>query len=251
MPAALYDYCRSGDFSPVRVGNGVVLPTDRQTQDYLLCHECEDRFNKGGETWLTPKLATMDRTFPFYDLLTRLPAAFEEDGLAFYFAANNPDIKVEKLTQFAMGLFWKASVHSWAGQNKTEPRIELGPYSETTRKWLLGEANFPLHVYLSMAVSRPARAQITFSEPREGVGHPDRCYFTYVPGILFMISVGKQAPPETLATCLHTNPEHPIIISDDLTDEIELLFAKSFLQSRKTAAFLRSKAKRRAKAHGT
>jgi len=29
------------------VGGGIVLPTDRQTQDYLLCEECEDVLNRG------------------------------------------------------------------------------------------------------------------------------------------------------------------------------------------------------------
>ena len=52
MPAALYAYCRAGDHRPVKVGGGIVLPTDRQTQDYLLCERCEGVLNKGGETWL-------------------------------------------------------------------------------------------------------------------------------------------------------------------------------------------------------
>jgi hypothetical protein len=51
-----------GDQSPVRVGGGIVIPTDRQTQDYLLCKECEDTLNKGGESWIADKLATWERT---------------------------------------------------------------------------------------------------------------------------------------------------------------------------------------------
>ena len=115
MPAALYDYCRKGEHRPIKVGMGFVVPTDRQTQDYLLCEDCEDVLNSGGERWILDKLATWERTFPLYDVLTKVPPLFDEDGMVVYLAGQNPEIAVEKLTHFALGLFWKASVHSWMG----------------------------------------------------------------------------------------------------------------------------------------
>jgi hypothetical protein len=66
--------------------------------------------------------------------------------MAVYLATQNPEIEVEKLTHFALGLFWKASVHSWRGDT-TRPRIDLGPYSEEIRKWLRGQNAFPKYVY--------------------------------------------------------------------------------------------------------
>src|SRR5262245_5630931 len=107
MPAALYDYCGKDKHKPVRVGGGFVLPTDRQTQDYLLCDACEDTLNKGGEKWILDKLATWERTFPLYDSLTRVAPLFEENDMAVYLAARNPEIEVSKLVHFALGLFWK------------------------------------------------------------------------------------------------------------------------------------------------
>jgi hypothetical protein len=243
MPAALYDYCRAGDYSPVKVGGGIVLPTDRQTQDYLLCELCEDVLNKGGETWLTPKLATIDRNFPFYDLLTKHVPDISEQGMAVYCAAKNPDIHVDKLTHFAMGIFWKASVHSWKGIGR-EPRIELGPYSEAIRQWLLGEKAFPEYVVLTMTVSSPHRAQITFNDPYEVREQDGRMYLTHVPGILFMLAIGKQIAQERNGLCLYRSPGHPIVMSEDLTNKLERMFAEMYLKSRKTDAFLKSKAKR-------
>src|SRR5260370_29751527 len=38
--------------SPIRVGDGYVIPTDRQIKTYLLCLDCEDILSKGGETWV-------------------------------------------------------------------------------------------------------------------------------------------------------------------------------------------------------
>jgi hypothetical protein len=123
---ALYDYCRAGGLNPIRVAHGVVMPTSRQTQDYLLCGDCEDVLNKGGESWSNRELASMERKFPFYDLLTKCPPEWEEDGMALYLVAHNSEIEVHKLAHFALGIFWKASVHSW-NKNRVSAKIELGP----------------------------------------------------------------------------------------------------------------------------
>ena len=98
LPARLYDYCRHGEHSPIKLGGGIVLPTDRQIQDYLLCKNCEDILSDGGETWVNPKLATWERTFPMYDLLTKLPPDREGEGLCIYFARRNPEVKADKLS---------------------------------------------------------------------------------------------------------------------------------------------------------
>jgi hypothetical protein len=142
-----------------------------------------------------------------------------------------------------MGVFWKASVHSWKG-NGREPRIELGPYSDATRQWLLVERDFPEYVVLTMTVSSPQRAQITFNDPYEGKKQDGRVYFTHVPGILFMLAIGKHIAQEMNALCLYRSPGHPIIVSEDLTNKLERMFAEMYLRSRKTDAFLKSKAKR-------
>jgi len=72
-----------------------------------------------------------------------------------YFATQNPEIEVEKLTHLALGIYWKAAVHSWKG-GETDPLIELGPYAEAFR--LRGENSFPKNVALGVALSRPDRA---------------------------------------------------------------------------------------------
>lgn len=64
-PAALYAYCRSPEgHSPMRVANDAVVLTDQHVQEDLLCLKCEDILNKGGETWVNPKLATIKDGFP-------------------------------------------------------------------------------------------------------------------------------------------------------------------------------------------
>jgi len=241
MPAALYDYCRKGEHRPIKVGGGVVIPTDRQTQDYLLCEDCEDVLNRGGERWILDKLATWERSFPLYDLLTKVPPLLDEDGMAVYLAAQNPEVRVENLTHFALGLFWKASVHSWRGDT-TDPRIDLGPYSEELRKWLRGQSTFPTSVYLIVVMEKPQRAQITMNDPYEGVRQGWRTHFVHVPGVLFMMALGKTVDDSVRALSI-TNAGNPINLSDALTEKVEMLMVETLRNSHKTQAFLRAKEK--------
>src|SRR5271167_136953 len=142
IPQAMYDYCRPPGGNPIAISSQLVIESSRQVQDYLLCLECEDCLNRGGETWLVPLLAQREGGFPFYDLLTRVGPAIIDDDVKGFAAANNPDIQPDKLTHFAMGVFWKAAVHSWSGSS-TEPLIELGPYAEPIRRYLRGGTEFP------------------------------------------------------------------------------------------------------------
>jgi len=241
MPAALYDYCRKGEHRPIKVGGGFVIPTDRQTQDYLLCEDCEGVLNDGGERWILDKLATWERTFPLYDVLTKVAPLFDEDGMVVYLAAQNPEIEVEKLTHFALGLFWKASVHSWR-EDTTYPRIDLGPYSEEIRKWLRGQNGFPKYVYPVVVIEKPQRAQITMNDPYEGIRQGWRTHFVHVPGVLFMMALGKTVDDSVRALAI-TNAGNPINVSDALTDDFEKLMVETLRKSRKTQAYLRAKAK--------
>jgi hypothetical protein len=241
MPAALYDYCRKGEHRPIKVGGGFVIPTDRQTQDFLLCEDCEDVLNSGGERWILDKLATWARTFPLYDVLTKVPPVFDEDGMAVYLAVQNPELEVEKLTHFALGLFWKASVHSWRGDT-TRPRIDLGPYSEEIRKWLRGQNAFPKYVYPIVVIEKPQKAQITMSDPYEGVRQGWRTHFVHVPGVLFMMALGKTVDDSVRALSI-TNAGSPINVSEALTEDFEKLMVETLRKSHKTQAYLRAKAK--------
>jgi hypothetical protein len=242
MPRALYQYCYKDEHRPIKYGDGFLLPTDRQTQDYLLCENCEDILNKGGESWIADKLATWERRFPLYDTLTKFPPDFNEDGMVVYFAVKNPEIKIDQLAHFALGLFWKASVHPWKA-GRIEPRIELGPYSEEIRKWLRGEGAFPKNVYLIAVVERPARAQIALNDPYESGNDGWRSFFTHVPGLLFMLAVGKTVDEGTRVLCMQNSPGNPINLSEGLTDKYEQLMAETVQQARKTNAYLKAKAK--------
>ncbi len=243
-PAALYAYCRNADNeSPMRVANGVVMQTDWQVQDYLLCLECENILNKGGEMWVNPKLATVKDGFPLYDLLMKRPPAFQDGKGAIYYAAQNPFIDVEKLTHFAIGIFWKAAVHTWK-MGREKIRIELGPYAEPIRLWLRGGLPFPKSVNLAVAVARAENALVILTGPVKQSTKRWQSFSLQVPGLLFTLHVGKLIDLEMKNCCFHEEPSHPIFVSDEVMGALWRRVGDHYRESRKTKGYLAGKAKR-------
>jgi len=233
MARGLYDLCRSADSEPVKVASTIVMPTSRQTKDYQFCVECEDVLNKGGESWVLPRLATNDKNFPLYETLLRATPVFDEGDLQAYYAAAIPEIAVDKIMHFALGMFWKASVHSWRG-GETKSRIELGPVSEALRRFLLDQGPFPENIALMVEVVPPSAASILFLDPCEREYHQWRTFFCYVPGILFALSVGEYISEALKTGCFVANPHHPIVVSNNIHDKLEDLLKRKYFSTRKS-----------------
>jgi hypothetical protein len=235
----MYDYCRKGQHRPIQLGDGALFATDQQLQVFLLCQECEDVLNRGGERWIAKKLATWKGTYPLHTILTTRGPDFDEGDVRIYFAAKNPEIESEKLTHLALGIFWKASVHSWRGR-ETEPCIDLGPYSDRIRLWLRGEKDFPKNVYLLAEVFPPDRAQIALSGPYEGVRPGWRRFLLHLPGLSFTLNVGKTVDDTLRWLCIKANPGHPIVVSTVMAGKVTQQISRSLHKSRKTESFLRA-----------
>ncbi|HKI25865.1 MAG TPA: hypothetical protein VKA07_06040 [Candidatus Sulfotelmatobacter sp.] len=216
----------------IRVNSRLIMHTSRQTKDVLLCQECDNSLNRNGENWIIPKLARADGKFFFLDILQELPPDTEKEPFKVYGAAKNPSIDVNKIVHFAMGIFWKASVHSWTGNGNT-PRIELGPYRDHLRDFLRGDAPFPKNVSLNLFVQPRNRVLIWIAEPSRGKAKACRNFSFYVPGIRFDLYVGKQIRDQIRQLCFYANPAHPIVVYDssnrflDLKKEMERTARKS------------------------
>ena len=213
IPKAVYNYCRPPDGHPIAVSSKFVGKTDRQIHSYLLCSTCENDLNSGGETWLLPLLAEYDGPFPFYDILNKTPPAIVHEKSALYGTANNPGILCDKLAHFALGVFWKASVHSWSGSTKT-PMIDLGPYREPVRAFLRKELPFPENVTLGIVVMPPPVKMTVLEQPYRGLEKKWHNFVFYIPGIRFVIGVGKSTDTGSRSICFMRHPARPILVSD-------------------------------------
>jgi hypothetical protein len=192
MPQFIYKYCRTEGVEPIRVIADIALSTSRQIHDHLLCKECEDILNKGGESWMAEKLATLDGKFPLHDLVASGPVIFAEEEYRIYYGIENLEVKYDMIMHFAMGIFWKASVHSWIA-GRTEPWIDLKEHSERIRLFLRG-GEFPEEVALNVVLTTPERAYIGAQEPYQAAGDENRYFMFSVPGIWFNLIVGKNIP---------------------------------------------------------
>lgn len=235
---AVYDYLRTESLHPFVVSGGKVRASSDQLQAYLLCKDCEQMLNDGGEKWTVGKLCRVERSFPLYELLRQqAPVITEPDAEAFA-AGTNPNINVHSLTHFALGVFWKASVYAWEiGQ------ISLGPYEAPIRTWLRGETTFPQNAALNLIVSRPSAAQIIMNPPYQTEKTPCHTYLFHVPGVLFRLSVGKQIPPEEKTLCFYSSTEHFIVVSDSVSKKILRANAEHFNESTKTRSYEKARAK--------
>jgi hypothetical protein len=137
-----------------------------------------------------------------------------------------------------MGIFWKASVHSWK-KEKGDPRIKLGPYSDVIRRYLLGETEFPEHVALVVNVSPPERAPLLFTDPV--TGEDKHSHFVYVPGIQFCLMVGRTHTEEIKAHCFAKHPDHPIMIWDGLLTQFEGKLMRQFFKAPKSRKYMEAK----------
>jgi hypothetical protein len=240
----MYDYCRTADSEPVVMTSKVVMQTSRQVQHPLLCRTCEEVLNKGGENWLLPLLATIDNRFPLLDIIERVDPDVVDGELRTYAASRNSAIEIDKLIHFAMGVFWKASIHSWKGSTK-EPQLDLGPYRESVRRFLRGGTPFPQKMGLVLAVLPRARVPVGFSLPYRNPSREFHGFTFHIPGIVFSLSVGKRLDPNMPLMCFATNPAHPILVADlfnDITGVGAAIFSKA-RKSRKLREYMARQAK--------
>ncbi|MFZ0279226.1 MAG: hypothetical protein WAL60_20150 [Candidatus Sulfotelmatobacter sp.] len=234
VPRKIYEYCNKEGHNPIVLTDDVLMASDRQWQYPLLCTDCENVLNDGGEDWCVTKLATFEKTFPLYDLVSTKPPVFSVDKTNIFLVRDIPSVKVKELVHFGMGMFFKAAVHGWK-KGATEPRINLEPYTESLRLWLRGEGKFPSDMYLTANITSPDQAQISLFPPYEA---NSRVFYVYVPGLLFMLDVGPDVKEAKKPLCLWNNPDRPILSSGVLLEKFTTHANEKILSAKQTHSFL-------------
>ena len=118
----------------------IVLQTSLQVSDYVFCNNCEDRFSKGGEKYVTALVYRKDR-FPLLEKIKL--ALYKVEATHLEVSAEKIGIDTDKLAYYAVSVVWRAGVHVWKtiGQQTTSvvlPEADL----ENMRKYLPGEAPY-------------------------------------------------------------------------------------------------------------
>ena len=138
LPAAVYAQFRNeAEPNPVVITKQVSQATSRQIKDFLLCAECEGRFSKFGETWVLGNMARAEGFKLQHALLDVQPIAASET-FACYSTVGVQGIDMDALVYFGMSIFWRASTHRWKNASGPMEGIDLGPFEESLRQFLLG-----------------------------------------------------------------------------------------------------------------
>src|SRR5205823_10286333 len=181
--------------NPIIVNPNVAMKTSKQASDYLLCASCEDRFNKGGESWIALNCWRSETDFPLHFAVKAAKPEYASKDFCVYKGAQIPRVDVGKLAYFAMSVFWRGSVHQFGSIAGHKPvRLRLGPYAEELQEFLMGSAGFPLNVVLVVTVN--STPEIGKNEmmifPWLKDHQPNMRQHSFViPGITFQMFTGK------------------------------------------------------------
>jgi len=94
------------------------------------------------------------------------------------------------------------------------PLIELGKYREEFRLFLKERGKFPEHAALMVLIMPPDKSTEGFNLPDPRKTKPFHQYVFTVPGIIFLLCVGRGIGAERKAECFFSDPAHPILLGD-------------------------------------
>ncbi|MFZ1007776.1 MAG: hypothetical protein WAN65_13120 [Candidatus Sulfotelmatobacter sp.] len=219
LSKGIYKILRENDAqnpNPFSITRGAVIQTSRQLKSHLLCRLCENLLNEGGEKWVLTNCLQNDRSFPLADAL--VPAtpklASPDRETKVYHAAEIPRINVSKLSYFAASIFWRGSIYPW-NEDGSVP-VELGPFQERFRLFLLGEEEFPADSVLWVAVRSGRGSDKLTHVPvlvrKDGL----HSYKFPMPGLAFTLIVSKNIPSRYRDISLVQGAGNPIIATSVL-----------------------------------
>lgn len=219
MPKALYRLIRASNHRnphPVRATMRGRKQTAFQARTYLLCAECETRFDQNGEDYVMKQCYRGREKFRLHEEVQKLTeVADSTSDFTLYAASQAPKIDIEKLTYFATSVFWRASVRSWIIEGEEYEGISLGrKYAEEIRQYLLGVAPFPENATFGILLSKLRFPALSFLFPVTVRVDEGWCHRLHIPGITFLLTIGRHSA-ESKSLCFLRSPAHPIAISTD------------------------------------
>jgi hypothetical protein len=220
VPKALYRLLRA--VGSLRKPDPVLLTaagrqqTSFQATAYLLCADCEERFDRNGEEWVMRHCYRGRDRFRLRTLLEQsAPVDSWPDGVVSCASAVS-EVDIERLVYFCTSVFWRAAVRDWESSGQKYEAISLGAkYQKEIRQYLLGNSDFPKNAVVTIIVSQLKRPALVFNFPDTVRVESSHCHTLHIPGIAFQLLLGNQVLHESAETCTLRSPLHPIFVCKD------------------------------------
>jgi hypothetical protein len=206
-------------------------PRQEQVVADFLCLECEDRFNQHGEKWVLENGYRLNAPSKLHAMLSGASPLPNHAGGTVHAGAEIPGLDTRRLAYFGASVFWRASATAWQHTGRNVPLIDLGPYRERLRRYLLGDGEFPDDVVLWVAVCRAPLPPPVMSFPSGGRNREGIHFYTFdIPGLSFALHVGKQIPMRSRELCTVRSPQKIVFftpVEEIIARNAAQLFAKS------------------------
>ena len=216
VPKALYRLVRAGTrgANPLQITAEGSRQTSKQAVQRLLCADCEKRFDHDGENWVLKNCYRGRGVFRLRALLEQSTPVGIDSDTRIYSASSLEGVRVESLVYFCTSVFWRASVVDWWSSGRKFEQISLGDrYQEEIRRYLLGEDKFPENAAVMVILSGLRQPVLAFNFPisiRVEFGHSHRLH---IPGMTFLLTIGKEVPKSLGEACILRSSAHPIFVS--------------------------------------
>lgn len=213
--------------SPLLVTGKASFRTSRQMTAKLLCSECEQLLSAKGERY-TIRVMSNRRGFLLLETVQRLTPAVGRSEVAAYKCANTLSVDTGALAHFALGLLWKASIHTWAPAAGVLTDVHLGPYQEVIRGYLRGEAGFPSNVVVKITLCTDRESQLIMYAPTLGDAKGSKKFNYYeilAGGINFGILIGAGIPRSEKLHCCASSMDRWIFVRNCRERTLSTAFA--------------------------
>lgn len=178
---------------PILVTPKISISTSAQLKDFLLCPECEQRFNRLGEDYALRQMQHHG-TFPLLDRIRVSPAidfSFRE-GI---YSGPSIGVDTEKLAYFALSVVWRSAVHTWRfPDGHVVDSVSLEPYQERISEYLLGQREFPPGIAVLVSACTDYGSQYVAYHPTPVRGIDNRAVAFLACGIHFLVFLGPTSP---------------------------------------------------------
>jgi hypothetical protein len=203
---------------PVVVTSESLRQSPQQLRDYVFCRDCEQLFNRGGESWMHRHIATASG-FKLIDLFAGQTPIFDEPDFLLYDAGKIPAVDCSAILEYGAGVFFKSAAHTWKFEDGTTSHIELdSPLTEALRKFVHREGPFPRGMILTVCVSTKTKQFLGVIPPigMEPTNAEELRYYFHVPGIYYCLIVGNTIDEKmNMLAFNRVGGTRPVLVSDD------------------------------------
>ena len=216
VPKSLYRVARAADHrahpDPVLLTSTVRRQTSFQATQYLLCAECEKRFDQNGEDWVMRHCYRGRDRFRLRELLQRAAPIHVDEENTIFNAASVAGMEIEKAVYFCVSVFWRAAVRSWESSGQRYGGIRFGPkYQEEILAYLLGDAALPENAAVMFIVSGLPRPHLSFNFPDMTRIDSSHAHTLHIPRLTFQLGMEGSRPPERVKAAIVRSEVSPHI----------------------------------------